>query len=117
MQQFYDILNEECIGKKLCFQFRLKKFALSLQPEIELNDNYEDIIAKEIRNADKYSKLYQDKSYKLVFALIEFIRKIEEKPTDISNSNSRGTTHDDEYIKTLCKFFMSFIGEDESNCD
>ena len=116
IKQFYDILNEECISNKLCFQFRLKKFALSLQPEIKLNDNYEAIIEEESKKYQIYVSLYQSKFYKGFFDLIkEFIRNIE-MPTNITN-RARGTTHDDEYIKTVCEFFISLFGLDKSYCD
>ena len=40
------------------------------------------------------------------------------KATEVDfGGNERGDTHDDEYFKDICKFFMRLMGLPESNCD
>ena len=79
-----------------------------------LNDNYEEIIKEEIRKTQLYFLAIRSNLYKEFFGLIdEFIHKIQPQ-----RAGSRAMTNNGGYFTTsVCKFFMSLFGADESYCD
>ena len=80
-----------------------------------LKDNYEEIINKELSKTQLYFLAIRSNRYKEFFYLIkDFILKIEKE--EIS-AGSRGSTSNDGYFTTICKFFFSLFGADESECD
>ena len=113
IKKFYQNLSTNCLINKELFRPKLKNFVLNLKPEIELKNDYEQIIDEEIKKNQIYLTIYQNKSFKQFFDLIkQFITKIEKVV-----AKARGDTHNDEYFRTICKFLMEFMGLDETNCD
>ncbi len=78
-----------------------------------LNDNYEEIIKEEIRKTQLYFLAIRSNLYKEFFGLIdEFIHKIQTQ-----RAGSRDMTNNGGYFTSFCKWFMSWVGADESYCD
>lgn len=113
IQNFYYSLNKKCLINKICFNTKLTNFALNLNPEILLKDDYKKTIKEESEKIQRYKDIIEKKQFKEFFDLTKkFIINIQRKVV-----GARGTTHDDEYFTTICKFFMRILSLEQKDCD